>query len=58
MITSKEAIHFPPNTGKTVHFPSKKLFKITLYNTQIIKNFSLQYHIHIFHQDLTEHLLL
>ena len=32
MITSKEAIHFPPNTGKTVHFPIKKLFKITLYN--------------------------
>ena len=28
MITSKEAIHFPPNTGKTVHFPIKNYTKL------------------------------
>ena len=31
MITSKETIHFPPNTGKTVHFPIIKYS--TLYFT-------------------------
>ena len=38
MITSKEAIHFPPNTGKTVHFPINNYSKLhftTLNNKKI-----------------------
>ena len=37
MITSKEAIHFPPNTGKTVHFPFNNYSKLhftTINNKQ------------------------
>ena len=57
MITSKEAIHFSPNIGKTVHFPINHYSKLH-FITSNSKQFSVQYHIHISHQNLTEPLVL
>ena len=58
MITSKEAIHFPPNNSTKQYTFQLIIIQSYTLKHQIKNNFFLHYHIHISHPNLTEPLLL